>query len=328
MHRCPSAGRACCEVDVRHARSPALKGRISTVLLPALVACLVAGGSLGMIGCSSGAARAVRSALPPPTGSSSVKAGPTTRATSTAQTANEAVVGAAVAASGEAIPAADVGPWKHLFSEDFDTSVSPGGFLLSPAYRNRWAAYERFNDTRGIGRYSLENVSVAEGVLNVHLSMVNGVPVVAALVPLPFGQWGGTRYGRYSVRFRSDPLPGYKTSWLLWPDSNRWTEGEIDFPEGELDGTISAFNHRLGRPQENTLVRDTGVTYRKWHTATVEWSPVGVTYYLDGHAVAVSHEPPHSPMHVVLQTETARRPEAATAGNVQIDWISLWRYAA
>lgn len=277
---------------------------------------LMAGGALA--GC--GAARTAESELNP---------APRSTATSPASpTANGAVLPAAVAVPGAALPTADVGPWKHLFSEDFATNVAPGGFLRSPAYANRWAAYERFNDTRGIGRYSLANVSVAGGILNVHLSTVQGVPMVAALVPLPFGRWGGTTYGRYSVRFRADSLPGYKTSWLLWPDSNRWAEGEIDFPEGNLDETIFAFNHQVGDPQVNTLIRDTGVKYTGWHTATVEWLPGSVTYFLDGRVVGISKESPRTPMHVVLQTETSRRPAAATAGNVQIDWISLWRYGA
>jgi hypothetical protein len=51
-------------------------------------------------------------------------------------------------------------------------------------------------------------------------------------------------YGRYSVRFKADPLAGFKIAWLLWPDSGVWPrDGEIDFPEGELDLTIYGAAH-------------------------------------------------------------------------------------
>ena len=64
----------------------------------------------------------------------------------------------------------------------------------------------------------------------------DGQPQSAAVVPLVNGQWGGQLYGRYEVRFRSDEIPGYKLAFLLWPDTNNWAEGEIDFPEiGSLE---------------------------------------------------------------------------------------------
>ena len=53
--------------------------------------------------------------------------------------------------------------------------------------------------------------------------------------------WQRQAFGRFSVRFRSDPLPGYKAAWLLWPESDNWNEGEIDFPEGGLDSTMWGF---------------------------------------------------------------------------------------
>jgi len=51
-------------------------------------------------------------------------------------------------------------------------------------------------------------------------------------LPGAVGKEGGLLYGRYAIHFKADPVPGYKTSWLLWPDSEKWPQdGEIDFPE-------------------------------------------------------------------------------------------------
>ena len=48
-------------------------------------------------------------------------------------------------------------------------------------------------------------------------------------------------YGWYEVRFRTGATDGYKLAWLLWPKSSVWPrEGEIDFPEGDLVGSIGA----------------------------------------------------------------------------------------
>jgi beta-glucanase (GH16 family) len=143
------------------------------------------------------------------------------------------------------------------------------------------------------------------------------------------GPGGGLTYGRYAVRFRADPLPRYKTAWLLWPDSERWSDGEIDFPEGNLDGRINAFMHHRGNPTAQEAYSTTA-TYPTWHTAVIEWTPQSVRFLLDGQVVGndtVTQFIPNTPMHWVLQTETdtdpGRPPADSTAGNVQIDWVTV-----
>ena len=55
-------------------------------------------------------------------------------------------------------------------------------------------------------------------------------------------------YGRYDVRYRylQTSITGFKSVWLLWPDSNDWGEGEIDFGEyrEETSGMVSAAVHQ------------------------------------------------------------------------------------
>ena len=98
-------------------------------------------------------------------------------------------------------------------------------------------------------------------------------------------------------------MPGYKTAWLLWPASDSTTDGEIDFPEGDLDGTISAFMHHQGGGSQDAYTT-TGV-YTDWHVAVIEWGPVNCVFLLDdvevGHSTAVI---PNTPMHWIIQTET------------------------
>ena len=122
-------------------------------------------------------------------------------------------------------------------------------------------------------------------------------------MPFPNAQ----TYGRYAIRFRADPVPGYKTVGLLWPDSEVWPrDGEIDFPEGELDGTIVAFMHH----QDGTWVGDQDLfdseaRFPTWHTAVIEWrgrpsAPSSST----ARSSASTDRIPNTAMKYVLQTET------------------------
>ncbi len=187
-------------------------------------------------------------------------------------------------------------------------------------------SYDGFEDTSGIGLYQPSDViSVHDGSLDMYLHTADGRPLGAAPVPLINGEWGGHVYGRYTVRFKSDALPGFGAGWLLWPDSNDWNEGEIDFPEGGLDGTIQANQHCIGDPEQKCLAVDTGVDFSGgWHTTTIEWTPSGVVYYLDGEVVGQSPESPSTPMHLVLQTATnGDKPDASVAVHVLIDSVTI-----
>ena len=129
------------------------------------------------------------------------------------------------------------------------------------------------------------------------------------------------------VRTLCDPLQDrYGAGWLLWPDSDIWAEGEIDFPEGGLDSTIHANQHCVGNPEEKCLAVDTGVEFSSgWHTTVIEWRPQGVVYYLDGTEIASSSESPAVRMHLVLQTATnGVLPDPAAEGHVLIDSVRIY----
>jgi beta-glucanase (GH16 family) len=244
------------------------------------------------------------------------------------------------------MPVGDLPGWHQVFADDFTTDVPVGGFSgcrwgrnlmhsrcsdLPPSVAAKWVAYaDGWKDTSGNGTYYPSRVlSIRDGLLNYRLHTERGVHMVAAPVPkIPGGvNDGGLRYGRYVVRFRSDALHGYKTAWLLWPDSDIWPgDGEIDFPEGNLDGSFSAFVHHMnaGSGSQQDVYATTGL-YTRWHTAVVEWTPSYCRFTLDGNVIGVSTDYiPSTPMHWVLQSETAidgSVPRDSTAGNVQIDWV-------
>ena len=228
---------------------------------------------------------------------------------------------------GRDAPSGDLPGWRLTFREDFTSGDVPLGSWPAQ-YGDRWSAYpEPWRDTSGNGIYSPERVlSVKHGLLDMYLHSEEGQPYVAAPEPKLNGASGprGQRYGRYSVRFRADPVPGYKVAWLLWPDSNRRREGEIDFPEANLDSTINGFVHEAERNGGKEKFA-TNKTFAKWHIATTEWLPGRVRFILDGEVIGTSTtKVPTERMHWVLQTETeidGRRPSPSAAGHVQVDWV-------
>lgn len=227
----------------------------------------------------------------------------------------------------------DLPGWRRVFVDDFLTNCAEGQFLT--AYGSRWGAYPNtWKDTSKNGTYSPEIISVHDSCLDIHLQTVNGVIKVAAPVAKIPGaiasKWGDLLYGRYAVRFRADQVPGFKTAWLLWPQDGIWPQhGEIDFPEGNLNSTISAFMHRMNATVGNDQdAYPTGQNYLPWHTAVIEWGLNRCAFILDDKVIGVStSRVPSTPMHWVIQTETqlsGGAPAATAQGHVLIDWAAVW----
>jgi beta-glucanase (GH16 family) len=217
-----------------------------------------------------------------------------------------------------------------VFRDDFDT-LDTSRYV---AYLNGWGdtRYKNMGDTTNGGLYTgFDSLSVSGGILTIRLYRdANNRPRSAAFIPqLPGGQ--DQLYGRYEVRFRSSlPATGWKVAWLQWPASGVWPrDGEIDFPEGNLTGTIYAFMHRQnGTSGGDQDVYATGTTFVDWHTAVLEWTPTRCEFYLDGTSIGRSTSRiPNTPMHWVIQSETALDgsiPAAEAA--MQIDYLAAWRY--
>jgi hypothetical protein len=233
--------------------------------------------------------------------------------------------------SGQKMPLGNLPGWHQIFTEDFTTDVPIGSFPGS-VYGGAFSVYPNGTpDTAGQqgapSRYDPSQVvSVKNGLLNLYLHTSNGTPMAAAILPnLP----GKHLYGKYTIRFRSQSLAGFKTAWLLWPDSENWPQdGEIDFPEGDLSGPISGYVHHQGATDGGDQdIFNTSTLYTSWHTASIEWKPNGVKFILDGKVVgSTTDRVPNTPMHWVIQTESCFDfcPAANTKGNLQIAWITAY----
>ncbi len=259
------------------------------------------------------------------------------------------------------MPVGDIPGWHQVFADNFAgdevplgsfsgcewptgaavTQVNCTGLAAYPGVEQKWAAYpDDWPDHSGGTYYPSKVISIQNGIMDLHIhsETIEGQTYHMVAAPVPKipggpGAMGGLLYGRYAVRFRADPLPGYKTAWLLWPDSGHWpADGEIDFPEGNLDGTFEAFMHWQGATSgEEASAFPTSATYGTWHTAVIEWTPAACSFYLDGALIGrMTESIPDTPMHWVLQTQTAiggTVPADSTEGDVQIAWVTAYARA-
>lgn len=259
------------------------------------------------------------------------------RFTATANSASvagiELLSGAASSSPVTAVPAVPSvnGPWRLVFEDNFAKSAPEGSFLRS--YPN-WGAYAwGRKDTSRAGSYDPNILSAANGVMSMRLhTTTNGVRHVAAPYPRIGTADNNQLYGAYEVRARGDDVDGYKVAWLLWPKSENWPrDSEIDFPEADLSGEVSAFLHWQGGTKGSDQTHfGTGARFTDWHTYRLEWMPNRINLFLDGKQIGTStHKIANTPMRYVLQTETqlSGRVPTYSSGKVQVDYVKVWKYA-
>jgi hypothetical protein len=214
--------------------------------------------------------------------------------------------------------------WKRVFSEDFTKDAASGGF--ETAYGDRFSVYHGFADTAGTGRYQSSALSAHDGVLDMRLrTTAGGTPLAGGVVPLVDGRWGGQTVGRYSVRMKSDRVDGYGVAMLLWSDENVWSDGEIDFPEGAL-GTPAQLNvHCLEDPPQKCVHYETAASLADWHTYTIEWTPVRMSFLIDDEVIATTTSSiPTARMHLVVQAGSVEgTPPPSAQGSLLIDWMTI-----
>lgn len=240
--------------------------------------------------------------------------------------------------------------FTEIFVENFNDLAAEGAFLstygVASGHATKWDAYpDNYTNTNKAGgaHYGRDNISVVSGIsgadgnclkLRLHIDSA-GKPKSACPEPiLPTGS-KAQLYGFYEVRFKADQVANWKTAFLLWPFDELWPKnGEIDFPEGNLNSTIHAFMHRqdASGPQggSDQDAFSTNVTYQNWHVARTEWSPNLCRFFLDGSLVGqVTSRVPNTRMRWALQTEIALSgPLPTTTANVYIDNVKIGSYSA
>lgn len=197
------------------------------------------------------------------------------------------------------------------FVEDFTKDAVTG--LVASLYPQSWQPYP--DGTSGIYAPS-KTVSVHDGVMDVALGTGAGA---AGTFGSSAGAWDHVG-GSFSVRAKATGGDGNGAAFMLWPTSGTWSDGEIDFPEGNFEDSPSAFHHSMTPGKEADRVQiGTGVSWRDWHTYTVDWVPgESVTYSVDGRVLdTITHDVPTTPHRFMFQVGNW-----GDQGNLLIDWVS------
>ncbi|MGW0041195.1 glycoside hydrolase family 16 protein [Rhodococcus sp. NPDC003348] len=242
----------------------------------------------------------------------------------------------------QAAPREQLAGWKQIFVDDFTTDApvgsfanaecnNPGKIVYTGTENTRWRTYpECYTDTFNGFPYRADQVlSVHDGALDYNLHEVDGKRAGANLSPVISGDEQGQLYGRYSARIKtSHPyITGYRLAMLLWPTSEVWpSEGELNFPEGELTGPIRGYHH-FAEPDataNSQVISEYDYSdFSQWRTVTTEWTPDTVRFILDGRVLLESHRGvPNTPMRWQLQLESSLYPDLGS-GNFYVDWVRV-----
>ena len=243
------------------------------------------------------------------------------------------------AQQGGAMPTTTKPGFTFIGGTDFTTDA-PEGNVASNVMENRGGVYDNYivaypDEWEGNhgGRYRFSRAArVHSGMLDVRVGLADGTPSGAAWIwkhPDNPAVPHGFVYGAVEQRVRVvGDLAGYGSASLLWPDSDVWDEGEIDFPEGDFGKSGAAYHHCVGDPSRNCSVFQTNAKWTDWHTYRIEWTPNGTSYYIDGRLIGKNtNSTPTEPMHWV--TQIALHKKNARVGNrsgqYQVAWAKFER---
>ncbi|RZT75481.1 glycosyl hydrolase family 16 [Pseudonocardia sediminis] len=210
--------------------------------------------------------------------------------------------------SGQGTTAADALGWGQPDKvDDFTNGVEGWNLYDGPGHA-------------GNGTRSPDAASVKDGILTINGT---GDGTTAGMA------WGdGQKYGRWEGRMKAPTgSPSYNALFLLWPDEENFpVGGEIDFAEIS-DSARKKVDIFLHYGEDNSQVQgDVEVDATQWNNWAVEWTPQGVTAYLNGKEWWKTTDTgvlPPGPMHLCIQLDWFPKGDSET-GSMQVDWVKQW----
>ncbi|ROP64319.1 glycoside hydrolase family 16 protein [Curtobacterium sp. PhB115] len=219
-------------------------------------------------------------------------------------------------ANATSAPRGDVGNFKQTYREQFSTAATAKG-KFAKTYAKSWQPYP---DGTGGMYYSGAMISAHNGYMDVKLDGKHGA---AGTFGTPTGAWGH-KGGKFIVRAKATGGDGNGAAFMLWPSSDKWSDGEIDYPEANFEQQPMLHHHSMTPGQEATATSlSTGVSWRSWHTYSIEWIPgKSVRYRLDGKVIkTVTKHVPKTAHRYMFQVGNW-----GDTGHLYIDWVSTYTY--
>src|SRR5690606_33596772 len=195
--------------------------------------------------------------------------------------------------------------------------------------RKLWKPYNG-EGHNGNGRRTPDAITVSNGILTITGSRNGDSGGMSA-------QFDRTRYGRWEARVRSyetssEGADSYHPVLIVWPDSGeRVRDGEYDWLENSAPGEkcAEAYMHYPGEtPKKQEHFEHCGVDLSQWHVFGFEWTPAGLSGYVDGKQWFHTNNADIAEMpsgHMTIQLDnfhgTGLRP-----AKFEIDWVRFYKY--
>ncbi|WP_210412365.1 glycoside hydrolase family 16 protein [Pseudarthrobacter sp. NIBRBAC000502772] len=310
-------------------------------------------GALSLTGCSlapttngasapSSAGRASAPATPAPTAAataSSAAASPAPTASSSGQTPASAeaapaaavtpapalaaapapaqpgpAAGQALATTGDGAQAATAFGWGPVLTGDeFSNTGAPD--------RTKWSVYNSAGHA-GKGLRSPQAWSVANGVATVSGDAAGTTGGMSA-------KFAEQRYGRWETRMKTNSRDPKYHPVLILNNNAAPNCAEIDYAEGSSVTSVMRFflHYACGGADFQTTAA-TPVDGTQWHNYAVEWTPAGISGYVDGVKTFTDTNPAHQPsvaMKQTLQLDWFPDGSATKPSQMQVDWVRVYK---
>ena len=188
--------------------------------------------------------------------------------------------------------------------------------------RTKWSVYDSSGHA-GKGLRSPKAWSVANGVATVSGDSAGTTGGMSA-------KFANQKYGRWETRMKTNQRDSeYHPVLILWPDSKSSTCAEIDYAESTSDtALVKFFLHYACSGSGKQTYSAKAVDTTQWHNYAVEWTPTGITGYIDGVKTFTDTNPAHQPsgtMHQTLQLDWFPDGSSLTPSQMQVDWVRVYK---
>ncbi|MFC7849826.1 family 16 glycosylhydrolase [Arthrobacter sp. NPDC057388] len=221
---------------------------------------------------------------------------------------------AAPGTAGNGTQAANALGWGSVVAGDeFNYTGTPD--------RTKWSVYNSAGHA-GKGVRSPQAWSVANGVATVSGDSAGTTGGMSA-------KFANQKYGRWETRMKTNKRDSeYHPVLILNPVIESSTCDEVDYAESTADTTLVKFFLHYACSGEKQTYSAKAVDTTQWHNYAVEWTPAGITGYIDGVKTFTDTNPAHQPsgsVHQTLQLDWFPDGTSTTPSQMQVDWVRVYK---
>jgi hypothetical protein len=230
-----------------------------------------------------------------------------------AQPAPATVAPAAITPGGGTQAASALGWGSVVAGDEFNYTGTPD--------RTKWSVYNSPGHA-GNGIRSPKAWSVANGAATVSGDSAGTTGGMSA-------KFANQKYGRWETRMKTNRRDSeYHPVLILNPVTTSSTCDEVDYAESTSDTTLVKFFLHYACSGTKQTYASKAVDTTQWHNYAVEWTPAGITGYIDGVKTFTDTTPAHQPsgsVHQTLQLDWFPDGSSTTPSWMQVDWVRVYK---